>query len=78
MKWNRTLGGTGLKVSCLGFGTMTFNSTKQAKELMSAARKYGVNFFDNAELYGEPLGQAEVYFGEALAELQKEDALLWP
>ena len=73
----RMLGGTGLKVSCLGLGTMTFNSTDQAKELMTTARKYGVNFFDNAELYGEPLGQAEAYFGEALEQLQKENGLLW-
>ena len=57
--------------------TMTFNSTKQAKELMSAARKYGVNCFDNAEIYGEPRGRAEVHFGETLAELQKENAILW-
>ena len=73
----RTLGGTGLKVSCLGFGTMTFNSAEQGKELMKVARKYGINFFDNAELYGEPLGKAEEYFGLAYQELLKEDPLLW-
>ena len=73
----RLMGGTGLKVSCLGFGSMTFNSKDQAKELMSVARKYGVNFFDNAELYGEPLGDAEVFFGQAYAELLAEDPLLW-
>jgi len=73
----RMLGSTGLKVSCLGFGSMTFESTEHAVELMSAVRKYGVNLFDNAELYGSPCGQAETYFGEALKQLQAKDPKLW-
>jgi len=73
----RTLGGTGLLVSVLGFGTMSFNNLKQAQSMMAAARKIGINFFDNAELYGAPLGNAEVLFGEALKNLQKEDPILW-
>jgi len=71
------LGGTGLKVSVLGFGTMSFNSEKQAKELMKCARQIGVNFFDNAEAYGEPCGTADIFFGKALKELQQEDGALW-
>lgn len=73
----RMLGGTGLKVSCLGLGMMSFDSEGQAMELMSAVRNYGVNFFDNAELYGEPCGNAETLFGSALKKLQAKDAKLW-
>jgi len=73
----RTLGGTGLKVSCLGLGSMSFNSVEQTMELMSVSRKYGVNFFDNAELYGEPCGQGDALFGAALKKLQEEDPKLW-
>jgi len=74
----RMLGNSGLKVSVLGFGTMSFNDYKQSKQLLEAARKIGINFFDNAELYGEPCGSADVFFfGKALKELQKENADLW-
>jgi len=41
----RMLGGTGLKVSVMGFGTMTVDNEDNAVELMEACRKYGVNFF---------------------------------
>jgi len=34
-------------------------------------------FFDNAEMYGVPLGNAEVIFGKALKKLQKKDPVLW-
>jgi aryl-alcohol dehydrogenase-like predicted oxidoreductase len=35
----------------------------QAKELLTACREAGVNFFDNAEVYAK--GQAEEIMGEA-------------
>jgi len=73
----RMLGGTGLKVSCLGLGTMSLDSEEQTIELLSAVRNYGVNFFDNAELYGEPCGNASKLFGSALKKLQAKDAKLW-
>jgi len=73
----RMLGDSGLKVSVLGFGMMTFDSVDQAVELLRAAREGGVNFFDNAEFYGEPPGDAETCFGKALKILQKEDPKLW-
>jgi len=73
----RMLGGTGLKVSVLGFGTMSFNNLEQAQSMMVAARKIGINFFDNAELYGAPLGNAEVLFGKALKNLESENPELW-
>jgi voltage-dependent potassium channel beta subunit len=74
----RMMGGTGLQVSVLGLGTMSFNSVAMAEELMSAVRSYGVNFFDSAELYGIPYhGQSEEYLGTALKNLQKKDPKLW-
>jgi len=56
---------------------MTFDTFEQAKELVSAARAYGINYFDNAELYGHPRGDCEVLFGQALKALQKEDSYLY-
>eukprot|EP01083_Nonionella_stella_P067703 179266_1 len=73
----RMLGNTGLKVSVLGFGTMSLDSEDQAIELIAAVRKYGVNFFDNAELYGQPRGTAEKLFGSALKKLQEKDPKLY-
>jgi len=73
----RMMGGTGLKVSVMGYGTMTFDNEDNAIELLEVCRKYGVNFFDNAELYGQPMGNAEILFGKALKKLQKKDPLLW-
>ena len=58
----RNLGGTGLMVSALSFGTMTLNDHspnppkitdgEEAYELCAAAYKGGVNCFDCAEVYG--------------------------
>jgi len=73
----RLLGGTGLKVSVMGFGSMTFDNEDNAVELLETCRKYGVNFFDNAELYGSPLGNGETLFGKALKKLQQKDPVLW-
>ncbi|WP_426575025.1 potassium channel beta subunit family protein [Aquihabitans sp. McL0605] len=70
MPYNR-LGGTGLKVSALSFGSwVTFGTqvdTTLAKECLTAARDAGVNFFDNAEAYAG--GQSEQIMGDAIAEL---------
>jgi len=41
----RMLGGTGLKVSVMSYGTGTFENEDNAVELLEACRKYGVNFF---------------------------------
>jgi len=61
----------------MGFGTMTFDHEDNAIELLEVCRKYGVNFYDNAEFYGEPIGNAEIIFGKALKKLQKKDPELW-
>ena len=56
MKQN-TLGSSGIKVSCLGLGTMTFgeqNSEEEAFAQMDCALATGVNLFDTAEMYPVP------------------------
>jgi len=67
----RRLGRAGLKVSALSFGSwVTYGNQvdeKAAVEMMSAARDYGVNFFDNAEVYA--LGLSEELMGAALKKL---------
>ena len=50
----RELGTTGLKVSIIGLGTMTWgeqNSKDDAYQQMDYALSEGVNFFDVAEMY---------------------------
>ena len=67
----RRLGNAGLKVSQLSLGSwVTFGSQvnlDNAVELMSYAYDNGVNFFDNAEVYGN--GQSEKIMGDALKQL---------
>ena len=70
----RRLGRSGVKVSLLSFGSwVTFGSQLDedlAAECMVAAREAGVNFFDNAEVYGG--GDAELLMGRVFA------AQAWP
>jgi len=67
----RRLGGSGLQVSALGFGSwVTFDTQMDltpALECMQAARDAGCNFFDNAEAYAG--GRSEEIMGRALREL---------
>jgi len=67
----RRLGGSGLRLSLLSFGSwVTFGSQLDrslARECMAAARDSGVNFFDNAEAYGG--GESETIMGAVLKEL---------
>jgi voltage-dependent potassium channel beta subunit len=64
----RRLGRTGLKVSELSLGAwVTFGAQVGediARECMEAAYDAGVNFFDNAEAYGD--GNAEITMGNVL------------
>lgn len=53
----RTLGDSGVEVSVIGLGTMTWgrqNTREQAFEQMDYALSQGVNFFDTAEMYAIP------------------------
>ncbi len=53
----RYIGKTGLRVSSICLGTMTFGSTTDEKEafaILDEAYEFGINFFDTAELYPVP------------------------
>ena len=74
----KTLGDTGLLVSTLCFGTMTFGGVgfwknvgtvdqSGADELIKASFDAGINFFDTADVYSE--GQSEKTFGQSLKNL---------
>eukprot|EP00440_Ansanella_granifera_P028339 gb/GFBE01030797.1/.p1 GENE.gb/GFBE01030797.1/~~gb/GFBE01030797.1/.p1 ORF type:complete len:389 (+),score=81.55 gb/GFBE01030797.1/:1-1167(+) len=83
----RMLGNTGMQVSVLSYGFWaTFGvksdlkdleGVKIAKQCLTVARDAGINFFDNAEVYGEPKGAAEEVMGRALAELREEAPDRW-
>ncbi len=72
----RPLGRTGLKISTIGLGTMTWgeqNSEAQAHEQLDDALAQGVNFIDTAEMYpvpprAETQGRTEAYIGRWLRQ----------
>lgn len=75
MKYKR-LGNTGLKVSELCLGAMTFGSSfynigevdlDLAKDLVETSWKAGVNFFDTADIYS--FGESERILGKAIKDL---------
>ncbi len=60
MKYN-PLGNTGLEVSAISLGTMTFgeqNSEHEAHDQLSLAVERGINLIDTAELYPAPANEA--------------------
>src|SRR5271169_5740053 len=75
----KTLGNTGLQVSTLCFGTMTFGDGRGffkvigavgqagADELVKASIEGGINFFDTADVYTE--GESEKTLGQSLKNL---------
>ena len=75
----KNLGRTGLKVSELCLGTMTFGWTsdeKNAYAVFDAAYDAGINFIDTADVYtswaqGNPGGVAETYIGNWLTASKK-------
>src|SRR3984885_14146560 len=81
MQYTR-MGDTGLIVSRLAFGAMTFGSSDGifatvakvgdglADELVNKALDAGVNFFNSADVYTE--GQSEQMLGKALGSLRKD------
>jgi aryl-alcohol dehydrogenase-like predicted oxidoreductase len=80
----RFMGNTGIKVSELCFGTMTFGGKgifanigalgqNEANALVGQALESGVNFFDTADVYSE--GLAEELLGKALGARRKEIVL---
>jgi voltage-dependent potassium channel beta subunit len=69
----RQLGGSGLKLSQLSFGSwVTFNKQVDAglaERMFGTCFDAGINFFDNAEAY--EAGQSEIVMGKALKALAR-------
>ncbi len=77
MKDYRTLGRTGLKVSPLGLGVMTYGwgADKQAARAMfDLYRERGGNFFDTADLYAD--GESERWLGEFVHDAGARDGVV--
>lgn len=81
----RPLGRTGLTVSVIALGTMTWgeqNSEAQAHEQLDAALAAGINLIDTAEMYpvpptGETAGRTEQYIGTWLRKTgRRQDIVL--
>ena len=84
----KTLGNTGLLVSQLCLGTMTFGGNgglweaignvdqAGADELINASIDAGINFIDTADIYAE--GRSELLLGQSLKnlELQRSDVVI--
>jgi aryl-alcohol dehydrogenase-like predicted oxidoreductase len=73
----RTLGRTGLKVSALGLGAMTFGwgADKQAaRSMFDLYRERGGNFFDTADLYAG--GESESWLGELVRQTRSRDEVV--
>jgi aryl-alcohol dehydrogenase-like predicted oxidoreductase len=76
-----TLGNTGLKVSRLALGTMTFGddwgwgaSGPQSRELFETYREAGGNFVDTADLYTN--GNSEALLGKFINETNSRDKMV--
>ena len=72
----RTVGKTGIFVSNLCFGTMSFGGNADAetsKSMFKYCRDTGINFFDTADVYSG--GHAEEILGECIAECRNEIVL---
>jgi aryl-alcohol dehydrogenase-like predicted oxidoreductase len=72
----RRMGQSGLKVSELCLGTMTFGrgtDAAEGKRLVDLAFDAGINFFDTANTYGD--SQSEVFLGQAL-QGRRRDAVV--
>ncbi|MGE4453518.1 MAG: aldo/keto reductase [Sphaerochaeta sp.] len=65
----KTLGKTGIKVSELCFGTMSFGARAdkdESERMYKICREAGINFFDCADVYQK--GVSESYLGEFIAK----------
>ena len=77
------LGNTGLRVSRICLGTMTYGSTEwrdwvldeeESRPFFKRALELGINFFDTADVYS--LGVSEEVTGRALKDFGKRDAVV--
>ncbi|MCH6266409.1 aldo/keto reductase [Neobacillus citreus] len=70
----RTVGKTGIKVSNLCFGAMSFGGDadeEKSKAMYKRCREAGINFFDTADVYG----RSEEILGECIAHERDEIVL---
>ncbi|WP_024791492.1 aldo/keto reductase [Lebetimonas sp. JS032] len=80
----RYIGKSGLRVSVLSLGTMTFGSMSDKKEafrILDKAYDSGINFIDTAELYPVPpeekyAGETEKIIGEWLKTKQRDSIMI--
>ncbi|MDH5484550.1 MAG: aldo/keto reductase [Gammaproteobacteria bacterium] len=80
----RKLGRTGLDISLIGLGTMTWglqNTQAEGFEQMDYALEQGVNFFDTAEMYAIPpsaktFGATETIIGNWFASRSNRDKVI--
>ncbi len=78
------LGNTGIHVSTICLGTMTWgeqNTESEAHEQLNYAVEQGINFIDTAELYAIPInkntqGLTEQYIGTWLKDQKREDLII--
>ncbi|MEO9254288.1 MAG: aldo/keto reductase, partial [Tepidiformaceae bacterium] len=77
------LGKTGLKISPICLGMMTYGSSKwrdwvldeaDARPFVQRALDAGINFFDTADVYS--IGASEVVTGRLLKELAQRDRIV--
>ena len=71
-----TLGRTGVQVSTLCFGTMSFGGdadVKTSKAMFRRCREAGINFFDTADIYND--GRSEEILGECLKDCRDQIVL---
>ena len=77
------LGSTGLKVSRICFGTMTYGDPAwrnwvlpedESRPFFKRALEHGINFFDTADMYS--IGVTEEIVGRALKELTQRDEVV--
>lgn len=80
----KSLGKTGIQVSVICLGTMTWggqNSESEAHEQLNYAWDQGINFIDTAEMYpvpplGETQGSTEKYIGTWLNKNKKREKIV--
>jgi aryl-alcohol dehydrogenase-like predicted oxidoreductase len=73
----RTIGKTGVQVSPLCFGTMSFGGIadeNMSRKMFKEARDRGINFFDSADVYNE--GRSEELLGKFMQEHKCRDQLV--
>ncbi|MFB9850653.1 aldo/keto reductase [Micromonospora andamanensis] len=74
----RRLGDSGLVVSVVGIGCNNFGRKLDldgTRAVVDAALDAGINFFDSADIYGEPHGASEAQLGAALKG-RRDDVVL--